>query len=111
MTTPQAADYLRNQITKDDFINTLKPNATLEERSYPVIIQFVPLTFDPSSPEQIQDLEMENGWTPGSVTMARWIKPPAKHATTQRVAHLLITLKDPKNANEGICDGITAKQK
>ncbi|KAG0693418.1 hypothetical protein DFH29DRAFT_1007309 [Suillus ampliporus] len=83
MLTPQAAAHLRTKTVKEEFINVLDLKATLKERSYLVIIQFVPLTFNPSDAEQIQDLEQENGWEQESITSARWVKPPAKRTTTQ----------------------------
>ncbi|KAG1865322.1 hypothetical protein F4604DRAFT_2026302 [Suillus subluteus] len=107
MQTQEAMEYLKNKDNKNEFINTLDPNATIKERSYPVVIQFVPLTFNPDSAEHLRDLEQENEWEQDSITSAHWIKPPAKRTTTQRVAHLIITLKDLKAANEGIRDGIT----
>ncbi|KAG1836754.1 hypothetical protein F4604DRAFT_2003246 [Suillus subluteus] len=60
MKTQEAAEYLKNKDNKNEFINALDPNATIKERSYPVVIQFVPLTFNPDSAEHLQDLEQEN---------------------------------------------------
>lgn len=107
MLNEDAAKYIKQQVVKEGFINALDPSAIMKDRSYPVIIQFVPLTFNPSDQNQIQQLEQENGWESDSVTMARWVKPPEKRTSTQRVAHLLISFKDPKIANLGIRDGIT----
>jgi hypothetical protein len=102
MLTTKAASFLKDQCNKDSFLQALDPGAILKDRSYPVIIQFVPLTFDPSNQEQLHDLEQENKWEEQSITVARWVKPPAKQSSTQRVAHLIITLKDPMIANKGI---------
>jgi hypothetical protein len=82
----------------------------MKDQAYPAIIQFVPLTFNPSNPAQIQDMEQENKWEPGTITSAKWVKPPLKHSPTQCVAHLLITLKDSNIAHIDIRDGITINQ-
>lgn len=108
--TPQAAEHLKNKRNRDAFIQALDPNASIKERTYPVIIQFVPLNFNPDNVEQLRDLEKENNWNQESITLARWIKPPTKRNPNQRVAHLLIILNDPKVANESIRDGITLNQ-
>jgi hypothetical protein len=108
--TPEAANYLKNKKNKEKFIQALEPNASIKERTYSVIIQFVPLTFNIDSTEHLRDLETENNWSQNTITLARWIKPPAKRNPSQRVAHLLLILNDPKSANEGIRDGITLNQ-
>lgn len=53
MLTQQAADYLKTLHIKNEFINALDPKAVIKERTYPVIIQFTPITFNPNSEDQI----------------------------------------------------------
>ncbi|KAG1854753.1 hypothetical protein C8R48DRAFT_660903 [Suillus tomentosus] len=121
MIEEEAAAYIKRQRTSRSWnirpIRTSDPSDPkscmynkYHDRAYPVIIQFVPLTFNPSDQTQIQDVEQENKWEPGTITSAKWVKPPSKHSPSQRVAHLLITLKDPNTANIGIRDGITINQ-
>ncbi|KAG2038460.1 hypothetical protein BDR03DRAFT_813215, partial [Suillus americanus] len=81
--------------------------AIFKDRAYPVVIQFVPLTFNPNSENQIHEFKQENKWEEGTISSAQWIKPPNKRTDQQRAAHLLVTFKNPINANEGICNGIT----
>ncbi|KAG1846154.1 hypothetical protein C8R48DRAFT_570946, partial [Suillus tomentosus] len=107
MLSSEAAEYLKTKNIKERFINVLDPNATLKERTYQVVIQFVPLTFDPDNMEHLRELEQENRWEQDTITSARWIKPPNKRTPTQRVTHLTIRLNDPKAANKSIRDGIT----
>jgi hypothetical protein len=52
--------FLKDQHNKTTFLQALDPGAVLKDRAYTVIIQFVPLTFDPSKPEHIRNLEKEN---------------------------------------------------
>ncbi|KAG2059790.1 hypothetical protein BDR06DRAFT_1003355 [Suillus hirtellus] len=51
--TPEATDYLKNKKNKEKFIQVLEPNASIKERTYSVIIQFVPLTFNTDSTEHL----------------------------------------------------------
>ncbi|KAG1758501.1 hypothetical protein EDD22DRAFT_849980 [Suillus occidentalis] len=70
MFTTQAVTFLKDQHNKTTFLQALDPGAILKDRAYTVIIQFVPLTFDPSKPEHICNLEKENEWEENSVTTA-----------------------------------------
>ncbi|KAG2055141.1 hypothetical protein BDR06DRAFT_1007055 [Suillus hirtellus] len=49
----QVAEYLKNKNYKETFIQALDPNASIKEQSYPVVVQFIPITFNPSSAEQL----------------------------------------------------------
>ncbi|KAG1801729.1 uncharacterized protein BJ212DRAFT_1305024 [Suillus subaureus] len=71
MFNEDTAKYLKQQTIKESFINTLDPSATMKDCSYPVIIQFIPLTFNPSDQDQIQQLEQENSWETNSIMTAR----------------------------------------
>ena len=103
---PEAAKHLKQEDIKRKFLDLLDPKAKIKERTYPVVIRFVPLTFNPTDEEQIRELERENGWEQGAVVSARWIKPPGKRTNTQQVAHILATFNNPETANKGIRDGI-----
>lgn len=102
MMTSEAAEYLKKSNIKEEFIKNLDLKAVVKDRGYPVVIQFVPLTFNPDSKSQIQELEKENDWEHGTISSVRWIKPPNKCTNNQQVAHLMAVLKNPTNANEGI---------
>ncbi|KAG2030272.1 hypothetical protein BDR03DRAFT_805556, partial [Suillus americanus] len=104
LTTTEAARYLKKNNIKENFIKNLDPKAIFKDRAYLVVIQFVPLTFNPNSENQIRNFEQENKWEEGTISSVRWIKPPNKRTDQQRVTHLLVTFKNPINANEGICN-------
>jgi len=106
----EAANAIKKGDTKEKFLAALDPLASIRERAYPVIIQFVPINFNPNNTSDIKELEDENGWKPGTVLTARWIKPPAKRANHQQFAHIIATLNDPMAANEGIRSGITLRK-
>ena len=103
----EAANTLKKGDNQEKFLKALDPKASIRERAYAVVIQFVPINFNPSSTSDIKALESENGWNPGTVLTARWIKPPARRTNHQQFAHIIATLNDPMVANEGIRSGIT----
>ena len=107
LTSETAASFLREPNTKQAFIKALDPEATIKDRAYTVIFQFVPLTFDPDRKSNIENLEKENGWDEGTILTARWVKPPGRRTNDQQVAHLMVTLRDPQTANNAIKEGFT----
>ncbi|KAG1807987.1 uncharacterized protein BJ212DRAFT_1303184 [Suillus subaureus] len=107
MTTAEAADYLKKNDVKEELIKNLDLKVVFKDRAYLVVIQFVPLTFNPNSENEICKLKQENDWEEGAISMACWIKPPNKRTDQQRVTHLLVTLKNPNNANKAIRNGVT----
>jgi len=109
--TKEAADHLRTDANaKEKFLQNLDTNATLKERSYLVVVPFMPLYFKPSENTNLRQMGLENGWNKGTVLTARWIKPVEKRKSTQTVAHILITFADPSTANMAIQSGITVDQ-
>lgn len=109
--TKEAAIYIcTNEETKNLLLKNLDPNATIKERTYPVVIPFIPVTFNPTSDTALRKLEDENNWTKGSLASARWIKLAEKRMSTQQVAHVLINFTEPMEANTAIRDGITFYQ-
>ncbi|KAG1801120.1 uncharacterized protein BJ212DRAFT_1286864, partial [Suillus subaureus] len=83
MTTAEAADYLKKNDVKEELIKNLDLKVVFKDRAYLVVIQFVPLTFNPNSENEICKLEQENDWEEGAISMACWIKPPNKRADQQ----------------------------
>ena len=108
MTSKEAAEFIRNdKDTRELLLKHLDTNATLKDRTYSIIIPFMPLTFNPTNRNDLDALEDENGWSAGTIVSARWAKPAEKRKVNQQVAHVLVTLKDPSAANIAIRDGIT----
>jgi hypothetical protein len=70
MTTAEAANYLKKNDVKEEFIKNLDPKVVFKDRAYLVVIQFVPLTFNPNSENKICKLEQENDWEEGTISMA-----------------------------------------
>ena len=111
MTNESAAQHLWKDTVKQAFIEKLDPKAVFKDRTYNIVLQFVPISFNPSQRANLTDLERENGWKEGSMLTARWIKPPERRANDQQVAHILATLGDVQTANNILRDGFTIDQR
>ncbi|KAG1808669.1 uncharacterized protein BJ212DRAFT_1302935 [Suillus subaureus] len=108
MTTKEAATFIRsNPGTKDELVRNLDPDATFKERSYPLIVPFTPVSYNPTDVESTQQLESENGWNNGTILSTCWVKPAEKWSSSQKVTHLMITFTEPQTANLAIRDSIT----
>ncbi|KAG1764374.1 hypothetical protein EV702DRAFT_982078, partial [Suillus placidus] len=111
MMTKEAAEYLRtNNNAKECLLRNLDSQATFKERTYTVVVPFMPIAFRMEDNAKLQQMERENGWNEGTVLTARWIKPVERRMNTQGVAHILITFTDPTTANNTIRDGIAVDQ-
>ncbi|KAG1805659.1 uncharacterized protein BJ212DRAFT_1542147 [Suillus subaureus] len=96
-----------NPGTKDELVRNLDPDATFKERSYPLIVPFTPVSYNPTDVESTRQLESENGWNNGTILSTHWVKLAEKRSSSQKVAHLMITFTEPQTANLAIHDGIT----
>ncbi|KIK33972.1 hypothetical protein CY34DRAFT_98738 [Suillus luteus UH-Slu-Lm8-n1] len=72
----------------------------LKDWSYQLIVENVPITFNPTSPMAITEIETKGGLQPKSVTKARYIKPVARRTPNQRTAHIALSLNSKISANQ-----------
>ncbi|KIJ50574.1 hypothetical protein M422DRAFT_159288, partial [Sphaerobolus stellatus SS14] len=86
------------------FMNLYSAQAIVRPRLYPIIVEHVPISFNPESNSNIRELEDGNSIENGEVQRARWIKPPARQEPNQRAAHLILLISNPRTANQIIRD-------
>ncbi|KIJ29905.1 hypothetical protein M422DRAFT_85427, partial [Sphaerobolus stellatus SS14] len=60
------------------FMNLYSVQATIKPRLYPIIVERVPISFNPDSQGSLRELEDSNTIENGKVQRARWIKPLAR---------------------------------
>ncbi|KAG2335804.1 hypothetical protein BDR05DRAFT_953808 [Suillus weaverae] len=71
MMTKEAAEHIRtNTNVKTLFLQNLDSEANVKERTYPVVIPFTPVAFQPENQSSIRQLEEENGWKTMAVMSA-----------------------------------------
>ncbi|KAG1854395.1 hypothetical protein C8R48DRAFT_675628 [Suillus tomentosus] len=67
MTTKEAAEHIRTKNNvKECLLQNLDPQATLKERTYTVVVPFMPTSFKPTDNTDLQQMEQENGWNKGT---------------------------------------------
>ncbi|KAH9950180.1 hypothetical protein B0H21DRAFT_656965, partial [Amylocystis lapponica] len=107
LNTAQAASWLRRPEKTASFVQHFGGERTLvKERTFPTVVEYVPISFDPSSDLALRVAEGRSGLDPDSIVRANWIKPVNRRSTTQSFAHAIIRFNSPKAANSAIRDGL-----
>lgn len=101
----QSANWLKREDISKRVLDNIGSGARIKNRSYQVIVQFVPVTFDPVDDTQLRAVETANGLDPKTILKAEWIKKPEDRKLGQKVATLRLYLKDAKSANEILLHG------
>ena len=101
-----ASDDIRKR-----FLARLHPDASIKNREYHTVMQFVPLTFKPDRDVELREVEAVNGLGKGAITCARWIKPVARRSPSQTCGHAIFSFLTPTDANEVLANGIFVQQK
>ena len=104
--TKEIAKWLREPANKKEFIAKLDANAQIKERTYPLVVPRVPISFEPTDQEHLRELETVNNLEPNTISKARWIKPIYRRHPKQRVAYATISLSSASEANRLIRDGM-----
>ncbi|KIJ42523.1 hypothetical protein M422DRAFT_86757, partial [Sphaerobolus stellatus SS14] len=84
------------------FMELYSAQATIKPRLYPIIVERVPISFNPESNKSLREMEDSNSIENGEIQRARWIKPVARREPNQRAAHLIVLLTNPRTANRMI---------
>ncbi|KAF9789347.1 hypothetical protein BJ322DRAFT_1018027 [Thelephora terrestris] len=100
-----SADWLRTPRVRESFLVGLGSGANIKDRTYQVIVQFVPIQFDPEDQEHLRQYELYNGIEANSVLKAEWIKPIKARTSIQRVATMRVYHRDAESANKILSEG------
>ncbi len=97
-----AARWIVRQHVSVAFSRKMGMEARIVERLYKLVVEGVPVGFEPHSTAGLRVLEEVNGLDRGSLTRAEWIKPPEKRYPGQRTAFLLLTVSGIEQANHAL---------
>ncbi|PPR04736.1 hypothetical protein CVT24_011848 [Panaeolus cyanescens] len=87
---------------------TTRLGAMVQDRTYQVMIQRIPLTFNKGirSPDAPIRIAEDNQVDPSAVKSVKWIKLAERRSKDQRTAYVMISLTTPQAANCLIRDGV-----
>jgi hypothetical protein len=106
MVSTEAARWMRQSDVKRAFEEKYGGQAQIKDRGYNIILEYVPITFQPMSGTAQRVVERENGIEEGEIVSARYLKEEWRRAPGQRTAFVSITLKTAQTANKILREGL-----
>lgn len=97
---------MKQAYIKEQLLQKLSIFSNIKERTYPIVVPFLPITLDTNDPSFNCQVKTKNDLPTNSMDSARWIKPPYRHSSQQRVAYAMFLLNDPLHTDQLIRDGI-----
>ncbi|KAF8484236.1 hypothetical protein JB92DRAFT_1607576 [Gautieria morchelliformis] len=83
MESEQAANRLRIDAYMERFLQHYCTQAVIKPWPFLLMVEYIPLTFDPSDLRHMQELEDSNRLEDNAVLSARWINPPSRQSDRQ----------------------------
>ncbi|OSD04079.1 hypothetical protein PYCCODRAFT_1364942 [Trametes coccinea BRFM310] len=104
----EAAAWVRGKAPGAElFTCNLGAGSEVRHRLFKLVVEFVPVRFDPESLHDVGKLERDNGLTTGLIEQVRWLKPVSRRHSAQQVAHLMVAFMEADQANRAIRNGLT----
>jgi hypothetical protein len=111
MKTTAAADWLKKPDVRHRFLELYGGGGYLRDRGYAIILQYVPVSFEPGSITARRRVENENELEHEEIIEAKWLKELDKRTPGQRTAFVLANLKTAQAANKILRGGIIVEGK
>ncbi|KAG2336072.1 hypothetical protein BDR05DRAFT_836434, partial [Suillus weaverae] len=111
LSDPASATWLSIPGNRSIFLEHFGAEVIIKDRAFHLIVENVPISFNPTSQIAYSDIEKKGGLQPKSVLKARYIKPIARRFPNQRTAHIALTLNSKTSANQIIRHGIVLEGK
>ena len=105
------ASWLSTPATQALFLGCFAPDATVRERAFSLVVQFVPLYFKPEKDQEIHQVEEDNGLPASSLLCACWIKPAYRRACDQTCGHVILVASAAEVTNKILTNGLLICQK
>ena len=111
MNKAEDAKWLREETNRKKILDNIGTGASIKDRTYQVIVQFIPIQFDPQNEESLRHVESSNGLKPKTIMKAEWVKPVKDRREGQKVATARIYLKDANTANTILSTNVYIRDK
>lgn len=106
MNNEKATEWIREEKNATTFGQLLDETAQIIPRSFPLVVPFVPLTFNPDNEADLREVEETNQLPGGSIKRARYVKPADRRRPDQRMGHVIFVFSNAKVANKVIKEGL-----
>ena len=98
----EAASWIRRPNVREAFMGKFGGMSRMRDIECKVLGEFIPVGFDPDAVGATARIEEDSGLEANSIIRMSWAKAPARRKPGQLVAHLIIVLNSPENANHAI---------
>ena len=109
--SPASANYLRKADVMKSFTEHFGGTAEMRARAHQVVVEHVPVSFDPTTQEALKRAEGASGLPLASIYEARWIKPTHLRSQGQKVAFLIMGFANREAANRALDFGVVIEGK
>ncbi|KAH9852663.1 hypothetical protein C2E23DRAFT_868502 [Lenzites betulinus] len=99
MSSIEAARWLLKPTVAKPFARKMGMAAQVVERTYRLVAERVPVSFDPRDAAALRAVEAAHTLKTGALGRAEWIKPMERRFPGQRTAHLMLTVTGIEQAN------------
>lgn len=106
MESVEAAKWMRREDVKKAFENKYGGQVQIRDRGYNIILEYVPISFQPMSGTAQRNVERENGIAEGEIMSARYLKEEWRRTLGQRTAFAMMTIRMAHVANKILREGI-----
>jgi len=111
LNTKEAADWLCREDNVKAFLEQLGGTSILKMQHLNTVVEFVPITFNPDTPDALRDIERASGLPQGSIASTKYFKPAHRRTPQQQTAHTLFGFNTHESANLAIEHGIFVESK
>jgi hypothetical protein len=111
MKSTEAANWLRKTDVRKAFLDHFGGTFQLRDKGHSLIIEYVPVRFDPNSQHALREIEITNGLTAGEILGAKYLKDPVKRNPGQQTAFVGLLIKSPATANKILRSGVVIEGK
>lgn len=109
--TVESAKWLREEANIGKFAEKMGGSCVARADACMVIAEYVPVAFVPEVFTALGQVERDSGLEKGAIREARYIRNPDNRSLNQRVAHMIMGLADPEQANLAIRNGLVIEGK
>lgn len=106
MNSAAAATWIRQARIKTAFAANFGTAIIVRDRTFNLIMEFVPISLNLEGLAEKEHIERDNGWKQGAIERISWLKPVDRRKEGQRTAHLLLKIKDEDTANKALREGM-----
>lgn len=97
--TNEAAQWIKKPEVMEAFVNSYASNASSRPNGYLVIVENVPLYFDPENIVSKEKIAKSNDIQANDILEARFVKPPQQRKEGQRTGHVFFKMRTRETAN------------